>query len=45
MAGVTSYMWENGKGFQTTGAEKHYAHDVEHEQRRFAQGRRARAGF
>ena len=29
MAGVTSYMWERGKGFQSSGKEKHYAHDVE----------------
>lgn len=32
MAGITSFMWERGKGYQSTGCssgEKHYAHDVE----------------
>jgi len=29
MAGTTSYMWERGKGYQSSGKEKHFAHDVE----------------
>mmetsp|Transcript_34301 Transcript_34301/g.90215 ORF Transcript_34301/g.90215 Transcript_34301/m.90215 type:complete len:663 (+) Transcript_34301:61-2049(+) len=29
MAGVTSYMWEHGKGHLSAGKEKHHAHDVE----------------
>jgi len=29
MSGVTAYFWENGKGYQSTGTEKHFAHDVE----------------
>jgi len=29
MAGVTSFMWERGKGHLSAGKEKHYAHDVE----------------
>jgi NhaP-type Na+/H+ or K+/H+ antiporter len=29
MAFFTSYMWERGKGYYTTGKEKHHAHAVE----------------
>ena len=29
MSGVTAYFWENGKGYLSTGKEKHFAHDVE----------------
>jgi len=29
MSGISSYMWERGKGYQSVGPEKHYAHDVE----------------
>jgi len=29
MAGVTAYYWENGKGYMSTGREKHFAHDTE----------------
>jgi len=29
MAGTTAYMWERGKGFYSSGKEKHFAHDVE----------------
>ena len=30
MSGITAFMWEHGKGFQSSGKEKHFAHDVEH---------------
>lgn len=29
MAGVTSYMWERGKGYHSSGADKNFAHDTE----------------
>jgi len=29
MSGVTSYMWERGKGYASSGPEKHFAHDTE----------------
>jgi len=31
MAGVTSFMWERGKGYYHVGPCKDYAHEVEHE--------------
>jgi len=29
MAGITSFLWERGRGYQNAGKQKHYAHDVE----------------
>ena len=29
MAFFTSFLWERGRGFYTSGEEKHFAHDVE----------------